>query len=274
MKVMAVPLARSANSARVPYLTYIAYSTVKRECKRSGTLPLSQRIVAQASRAWSNLGRTDTRSLFDWKRRVFLLGERIMDRIEYEEWALKGIDQALGPSIRSLVLSRHQFPHAQPSRLSLLYPPSLVSPATVIESVRRMISHRKPHHSWQIVYSTIGIVASSPLFLIPAIPNLPAYYLMWRVWSHYRAYVACKSMSSLLEQNLIDLAPDAKLDEICTQNEDGESQPLSDDWSLIMGPWRAKQLMDTYQLPEQCRVDLMRASMQAKAEISKMSHSS
>lgn len=269
MKIMAVPLARNANPARVPYLTYIAYSTAKGERKRSASLPLSQRIVAQASRAWSNLGRTDSRSLFDWKRRVFLLGERIMDKIEYEEWALKGIDQALGPSIRRLVMSHQRSPHAEPNRLSLLYPPSLVSPTSVIESIRRMVSHRQPLHSWQILYSTVGIVVSSPLFLIPAIPNLPAYYLMWRVWSHYRAYLACKSVSSLLERNLMDLIPDAKLDEICTQDGDGETVSLPNDWSLIMGPRRATQLMDTFQLPEQCRVDLKRASMQAKTEISK-----
>ena len=67
----------------------------------------------------------------------------------------------------------------------------------------------------------------------------------------------------------MDLIPDAKLDEICTQDGDGETVSLPNDWSLIMGPRRATQLMDTFQLPEQCRVDLKRASMQAKTEISK-----
>ncbi|WFD22629.1 hypothetical protein MEQU1_001303 [Malassezia equina] len=269
MKIMAVPLARNGNPARVPYLTYISYTTSKGERKRPSSLPLSQRIMVQASNAWSNLGREDSRSLFDWKRRIFLLGERIMDRIEYEEWALKGIDQALGPSIRSLMLSRRRFPDAQQKRLSLLYPPSLVSPSTVLESIRRMASRRQPHHKWQLLYNTVGIIVTSPLFLVPAIPNLPTYYLLWRLWSHYRAYTACKSVSTLLEQDLIDLAPDAKLDDICAQHEDGETINLPDDWKLFMGPRRARQLMDAYELPEQCRVDLMRASMQAQSAISK-----
>lgn len=267
MRIIAVPLARNANPARVPYLTYIAYTTVKGDRKIPSSLPLSQRVVTQASRAWSNLGRTDTRSLFDWKRRLFLLGESMMDRIEYEEWALKGIDQALGPSIRTLLRTRQHSPEAQPHRLSLLYPPSLVSPSTVIESIRRMTSHRQPHHSRQLVYSIVGFLVTTPLFVIPAIPNLPGYYMMWRAWSHYRAYKACTSVSTLLEQDLVDLAPDATLDDVYTQND--KTQALSHDWELVMGPERASKLMDSFKLPEQCRVDLMRASKQAKSAISK-----
>ncbi|WFD25963.1 hypothetical protein MNAN1_000936 [Malassezia nana] len=266
MRIIAVPLARNANPARVPYLTYLAYTTAKGDRKTLSSLPLSQRIVIQASHAWSNLGRTDTRSLFDWKRRLFLFGESIMDRIEYEEWALKGIDQALGPSIRTL-RARQRSPEAQPYRLSLLYPPSLVSPSTVIESIRRMASLRQPHHSRLLMYNIVGFLVSTPLFVVPAIPNLPGYYMMWRAWSHYRAYKACTSVSTLLEQGLVDMAPDAALDDVYTQNE--ETQPLSHDWELIMGPERAHKLIHSFELPEQCRVDLMRASKQAKSAISK-----
>lgn len=61
--------------------------------------PLSSRIMAKAAEFWVGLGREDQTSPFDWKRRTYSLGERLMDRIEYEEWALKGIDPALGPTL-------------------------------------------------------------------------------------------------------------------------------------------------------------------------------
>ncbi len=43
-------------------------------------------------------GKPGQKSTFDWKRRVHYGGEKLMDRIEYQEWSLKGIDPALGPN--------------------------------------------------------------------------------------------------------------------------------------------------------------------------------
>jgi hypothetical protein len=37
--------------------------------------------------------------VLDWKRRTYKTGEKLMDRIEYEEWALKAVDPTLGPSL-------------------------------------------------------------------------------------------------------------------------------------------------------------------------------
>ena len=56
-------------------------------------------MMQYVSNVWTQWGHPDTKSLLDWKNRVYSMGERIMDSIEYEEWALKGIDQVLGPSI-------------------------------------------------------------------------------------------------------------------------------------------------------------------------------
>ncbi|MCO5590881.1 hypothetical protein L7F22_044856 [Adiantum nelumboides] len=61
--------------------------------------PLVSRLMTRASNFWVSLGRTDVKSPLDWKRRTYTMGERLMDRIEYEEWALKGVDPALGPSL-------------------------------------------------------------------------------------------------------------------------------------------------------------------------------
>lgn len=62
-------------------------------------LPLSTRLLKKASALWVGLGKPAQKSFLDWKKRTYVLGERVMDRIEYEEWALKGVDPALGPSL-------------------------------------------------------------------------------------------------------------------------------------------------------------------------------
>ena len=61
---------------------------------------IATRLLNKASDFWIGLGKPGVKSTFDWKRRTYNGGEKLMDRIEYQEWSLKGIDPALGPSIR------------------------------------------------------------------------------------------------------------------------------------------------------------------------------
>lgn len=61
--------------------------------------PLTTRLMNKASDFWIGLGREGQKSTFDWKRKTYNAGEKLMDRIEYEEWALKGVDPTLGPTL-------------------------------------------------------------------------------------------------------------------------------------------------------------------------------
>ena len=288
MKIVAVPLACNANPAKLPYLTYLAYKSTKTASSAPGQAParpaFSQRMILKASNFWNSLGRTDKRSLFDWRRRTYVLGEKIMDRIAYEEWALKGIDQVLGPSMHNLVRYTQTHRRGQDTenakkddrtveRVSLLYPPSLVSPPTVIESLRRMTTHRQPYHYRYLWYNVAGIVITSPLFIFPAVPNIITYYLLWRAWSHWRAYMASKSVLSLIQKNLIELQPEERLDNILASSPDEKVESLPEDWTMTVHPSHASKIQHAFELPEQASVDLRRACSQAMADIRKKSSS-
>lgn len=113
MRIIAVPLARHRGNASLPYITYLARSAAQKALMENKSVPVaseswSQRAMVRASEIWTSFGRTDVQSAFNWKRRLFTIGESIMDRIEYEEWALKSIDQVLGPTIRDLMISSHK----------------------------------------------------------------------------------------------------------------------------------------------------------------------
>lgn len=58
-----------------------------------------KRLMNKASDFWIGLGKEDQTSTLDWKKRTYNMGEKLMDRIDYEEWALKGVDPTLGPSL-------------------------------------------------------------------------------------------------------------------------------------------------------------------------------
>lgn len=87
----------TSTSSKSPTGTSSAQSATASEPEEQ--LPLTTRLMNRASAFWIDLGREDQKSTLDWKRRTYTLGEKLMDRIEYEEWALKGVDPTLGPSL-------------------------------------------------------------------------------------------------------------------------------------------------------------------------------
>lgn len=120
MRLIAVPLARARPGAQ-PVCTYLAQRLTppkpnlppssspadgtesKPATAETKQPPLSTRLLTKASQFWTALGRDGedgkARAVFDWKRRTYNTGEKLMDRIEYEEWALKAVDPALGPRL-------------------------------------------------------------------------------------------------------------------------------------------------------------------------------
>lgn len=194
---------------------------------KGGKLPLTSRIMNKAADFWVGLGREDQKSILDWKRRTYVTGERLMDRIEYEEWALKGVDPALGPSLspRENGVRRKEEAEAEgqkeaglaasPSKsVALLYPPSLLSPTALLTSLTKMTASRQPHHRQRLIWCVVGMPFTIPFALIPIIPNLPFFYLAWRAWSHWRAYQSSKYLRELLQKRMIVPCASPEVDQI------------------------------------------------------------
>ena len=73
------------------------------------------------------------------------IGTKLMDKVEYEEWALKGIDPAIAPK----PWSRPADPNGiQPKRekVTILYPKSILEPNSILETLKAQLNHREPHH--------------------------------------------------------------------------------------------------------------------------------
>ena len=171
-----------------------------------------------------------------------------MDSIEYEEWALKGIDQVLGPSIQRLLSRSHQTAPDAHTHVSVLYPPSLISRPSVLESLQRMSTHRAPLHNRQFLYNMVAIPVTAPLFLVPAIPNVVTYYFIWRAWSHWRAYQALQSLQSLIRHDLVKFEPDEQLDALFQHSRPPPSD-LSTDCAWLLDQSCMNRIVDDYILP-------------------------
>lgn len=53
-----------------------------------------------------------------------------------------------------------------------------------------------------------------PFAIIPVIPNFPLFYVLWRAWSHYKAWKGADYLESLLKLGMIVEKPSKALDDI------------------------------------------------------------
>lgn len=96
----------------------------------------------------------------------------------------------------------------------------------------------------------------------PSIPNIPFFYLVYRAWSHWRAFSGSKHIEFLLDNKLITLKPSRILDELYatgkrsfnpspeSANEKGSTDPTSVEEKLVLHKSDGKRIAEALQMPE------------------------
>ncbi|KAH9952299.1 hypothetical protein BGW80DRAFT_1430713 [Lactifluus volemus] len=98
MRIIALPLTSSVRGPRhtgepSPLVYYHFQMPPKAENKRTGLIDWA---TGKATSIWARFGKAPESS---WKYKVFAYGERLVDRVDFEELALKGVDPSMGPKL-------------------------------------------------------------------------------------------------------------------------------------------------------------------------------
>ncbi|GAA5990202.1 hypothetical protein JCM11641_001816 [Rhodosporidiobolus odoratus] len=205
LKLLALPLAHPRGHSP-KFLLHPLKSSLA-SSSRKEQLPKVQlyinKATDKAADLWSGLGKAEK----GWKKKAYDTGERLMDKIEYEEWALKAIDPALAPRPIAASLSSKSSPSSPSSSsrkpsadetVELLYPASLLEPEALLASLRKQLHHRAPHHKSAAWRCLVLSPLTWPFAILPIVPNFPLFYVLWRAWSHYRASQASQYLLSIL----------------------------------------------------------------------------
>ncbi|KAH9002559.1 mitochondrial K+-H+ exchange-related-domain-containing protein [Lactarius hatsudake] len=209
MRIIALPLTSSVRGTRhaegpSPLVYYHFQMPPKTENVRNGWMDWA---TGKASGLWAQFGKAPENT---WKFKVFTYGERLVDRVEFEELALKGVDPSMGPKI-----SHPRNPSEEQKKgaiIPLVHPKFVNTPLlSHLETLlsRRTPRHRKGFYTWMLLAPL-----TAPFMLIPVIPNLPFFFCVWRSWSHYRAYKASDYLHSLLQRGAIVPHSSTDLDDI------------------------------------------------------------
>ncbi|KAL9046488.1 MAG: hypothetical protein Q9214_000688 [Letrouitia sp. 1 TL-2023] len=162
---------------------------------------LADRITARASATWLKWEKSDT----GWQKKVTAYGNKLLERIPYEEWGLKSTPP----------LSRRRREHYArgQTHVEVEFPGKVIRREEVWGCLRWLAGEeRQAFHAKWMWGSMVGMPVTAPMALVPVVPNIPFFYLVFRAWSHWRARSGSKHIEFLLSNDLIKLVPSTALD--------------------------------------------------------------
>ncbi|KAK4189257.1 mitochondrial K+-H+ exchange-related-domain-containing protein [Podospora australis] len=159
-------------------------------------------LQSKAARTWSGWEQKDG----GWQKKVVEYGNYALRRIPYEEWGLK--------SVPPLSQRRRQVEIKGDERVEVVYPKSLLAEAKVSKVLETLATEREGLHKQRLIWCLVGMPITAPIGLLPIVPNIPFFYLVYRAWSHWRAHSGGKHIQFLLKNQLLTLTPSPILDAV------------------------------------------------------------
>ncbi|WOO77930.1 putative protein [Vanrija pseudolonga] len=233
-----------------------------------GPPPLYQRALDRASNEWLKLGKKKEGS---WMRWFFDKGEGLMDRIEYEEWSLKAIHEGQG-----IKIDKASGKPVGDGKVTLLRPGGPAATALglppLLPKLHRTLLHRIPYHKKMMRRFIFATPLTWPFAIIPIIPNFPLFYVLWRAWSHYKAWRGATYVEALLKGGVITEEDSEVLGKIYTAAAEakgaepkgaGEAADTVPYPGLMVTKAQIPALVAEFELSESEVVDVARAIEQA-----------
>ncbi|KAL0944242.1 uncharacterized protein CTRU02_202129 [Colletotrichum truncatum] len=165
---------------------------------------LADKVSKRASKLWASWEARES----GWQKKVVNYGNYALRRIPYEEWGLK--------SIPPISARRKDEELKGKEKIELVYPDNIIPTTKAEQVVRTLATERDALHKKKFMWCLIGMPISAPFALVPVIPNLPFFYLVYRAWSHWRALEGGKHLRFLLDNKLLALSPSKLLNDIYT----------------------------------------------------------
>lgn len=214
--------------------------------------------TARAAKLWASWEKKES----GWQKKVVNYGNQALKRIPYEEWGLK--------SIPPLSARRKAEELSGKEKVEVSFPKTLIPEGQVSEVLSKLATERQNLHKTKMLWSFVGMPVTAPIAIIPVVPNLPFFYLVFRAWSHWRALSGSKHLEFLLEKKLITANPSKILDDLYStgkQSFDAGSGSSSDSEQLeekmLLHKSNGKRIAEALGIPE-LDVELDRAVWQVE----------
>ncbi|KAL1651668.1 hypothetical protein SLS61_005330 [Didymella pomorum] len=240
------------------------------------------KVTLKANETWAAWEK-DEKAVGNWKKKVTFYGNQALKRIPYEEWGLKTLPALTDRRKKEIVdgTAKHE----------LLFPGRYLKQERVTEILTKLAQERQGMHRSKLMWSVIIMPFTAPFMLVPVIPNLPFFYVLYRAWSHWKALTGSKYLEFLLKhkqptpvsswaldeaytaglmyptRQLSRVAPrpteqDAdKVSSVVHQQTNNESEDV-----MVLQRWNGKLIAEQFDLPDM-EVEIERAVEQIEKAI-------
>jgi hypothetical protein len=100
------------------------------------------------------------------------------------------------------------------------------------------------------------------------VPNIPGFYMLFRAWSHWRAYYGAKHLQVLVEKNLVLPVPDGRLEGAYASAEGRRSDSGGKESEMLLDEEAGVEISKVFEVPEML-VEIERAIEQVDASLKK-----
>lgn len=191
-----------------------------------------------------------------WQKKVVDYGNKALKRIPYEEWGLK--------SIPPLSARRKSDELSGKEKVEVHFPSSIIPEDKVMDVLRTLGTERQQLHRSRIIWSIVGMPIVAPFALVPLIPNLPFFYLVFRAYSHWKALSGSKHIEFLLDNALIKAKPSKILNELYSSGKSPfDDAPPSGEEHMVLHHSNGKRIAEALGIDE-LNIELDRAVWQVE----------
>ncbi|AET41344.1 Mrx19p Ecym_8048 [Eremothecium cymbalariae DBVPG len=99
-----------------------------------------------------------------------------------------------------------QLENCTPSPVHVYYPSSAMSKDSLVIQLTQFWKEGQSYHLKYLFYCLLALPLTIPIALVPLLPNVPGFYLLYRAYCNYKAYVGAKHLESLATSNSRPLA--------------------------------------------------------------------
>ncbi|EME47600.1 hypothetical protein DOTSEDRAFT_69519 [Dothistroma septosporum NZE10] len=182
--------------------TLIYCERIQEQVTSGQKAPLQERVINKAATTWATWEKADK----GWQKQVTVYANKLLRRIPYEEWGLKSIPPA----------TKQRIEHVNGGKLKFecLYPSAFLSSDKVPGVLKALATERQPLHRKRMWTCIAWMPVTIPFTVVPVIPNLPFFYLVFRAWSHYKALYGSRLLEHVTTNNLVHHTASKQMDQL------------------------------------------------------------
>lgn len=176
-------------------------------CQKLSPKPASQRSILdrvqnKATDTWASWEKAEK----GWKKQLVTYGNKALQRVPYQEWALKSFPPTNADLQAQQIVDNKKF--------DVVYPGNIVQEGDVPKILGRLARERKQLHFNRFIGCLVSMPFTIPFALIPVIPNIPFFYVAYRCWSHWRALKGSDHLDFVLDHRLLQPVSTPQIEDI------------------------------------------------------------